>query len=52
MLPLEQLNWWKFAHTKIIYDFGEVICVWITHPFPNFNGTTIEVWEWISNDEK
>ena len=21
----------------------------ITHPFPNFNGCTIEVWEWISN---
>ena len=21
----------------------------ITDPFPNFNGTTIEVWEWISN---
>ena len=25
--------------------------VWdvITYPFPNFNGATIEVWEWISN---
>ena len=25
--------------------------VWdeITYPFPNFNGTTVEVWEWISN---
>ena len=25
--------------------------VWdeITYPFPNFNGCTIEVWEWISN---
>ena len=25
--------------------------VWdqITHPFPNINGTTIEIWEWISN---
>ena len=21
----------------------------ITYPFPNFNGSTIEVWEWISN---
>ena len=21
----------------------------ITYPFPNFNGCTIEVWEWISN---
>ena len=25
--------------------------VWdeITYPFPNFNGCTVEVWEWISN---
>ena len=25
--------------------------VWdeITHPLPNFNGATVEVWEWISN---
>ena len=25
--------------------------VWneITNPFPNFNGATVEVWEWISN---
>ena len=21
----------------------------ITYPFPNFNGPTVEVWEWISN---
>ena len=21
----------------------------ITYPFPNFNGCTVEVWEWISN---
>ena len=21
----------------------------ITHPFPNFNGATVEVWEWIRN---
>ena len=21
----------------------------ITHPYPNFNGATIKVWEWISN---
>ena len=25
------------------------VCDEITHPFPNFNGTAIEVWEWISN---
>ena len=25
--------------------------VWdvITYPFPNFNGCTVEAWEWISN---
>ena len=25
--------------------------VWgeITYPFPNFNGSTVEVWEWMSN---
>ena len=25
--------------------------VWgeINYPFPNFNGTAVEVWEWISN---
>ena len=25
--------------------------VWddITYPFPHFNGSTVEVWEWISN---
>ena len=21
----------------------------IPYPFPNFNGVTVEVWEWISN---
>ena len=21
----------------------------ITYPFPNFNGATVDVWEWISN---
>ena len=21
----------------------------ITYPFPNFSGSTVEVWEWISN---
>ena len=25
------------------------MCYEITYPFPNFNGVTIEVWEWISN---
>ena len=26
-----------------------VKCDEITYPFPNFNGCTVEVWEWISN---
>ena len=21
----------------------------ITYPFPNFNGATVEIWEWTSN---
>ena len=25
------------------------VCDEITYPYPNFNGATIEVWEWISN---
>ena len=25
------------------------MCDEITYPFPNFNGGTVEVWEWISN---
>ena len=25
------------------------ICDEIIHPFPNSNGCTVEVWEWISN---
>ena len=27
---------------------GEVLDE-ITHPFPNFNGAAVEVWEWLSN---
>ena len=25
------------------------MCGEITYPFPNFNGATVEVWEWVSN---
>ena len=25
------------------------VCDNITYPFPNFNGATVEVWEWICN---
>ena len=30
---------------------GNLPVIWITYPFgfPNFNGTAIDVWEWISN---
>ena len=31
----------NYIHYKV---WGE-----ITYPFPNFNGATVEVWEWISN---
>ena len=31
----------NYIHCKV---WGE-----ITYPFPNFNGSTIEVWEWMSN---
>ena len=31
--------------------YGMKLLVWdeITYPFLNFNGATVEVWEWISN---
>ena len=31
----------KYIHYKLYNE--------ITHPFPNFNGATVEVLEWISN---
>ena len=39
----EEIPAWKSNH---IHDK-----VWseITYPFPNFNGITVEIWEWISN---
>ena len=33
--------WYKYISSKVWVE--------ITFPFPNFNGCTIEVWEWISN---
>ena len=44
------LTWFNFntlawVNTHIhSEEWGEII-----HPFPNFNGGTIGVWEWISN---
>ena len=43
MAPLALIPAWVNNYTHYT--------VWdeITYPFPNFNGSTIEVWEWISN---
>ena len=38
--------------TKVTVSWNYIHCiVWdeITYPFQNFNGYTVEVWEWISN---
>ena len=53
---------WPVSCRDPIYQHGSTLItawisnhtpckVWdeITYPFPNFNGATIEVWEWISN---
>ena len=44
------LTWIKF-HPNIDMQLHPLYRVWdeITYPFPNFNGTTVEAWEWISN---
>ena len=34
---------WKTDY--ILYKVGDEI----TYPFPNFNGATIEIWEWMGN---
>ena len=31
------------------YNIDYIVWDDITHPFPNFKGCTVEVWEWISN---
>ena len=42
-----------FTFVSKFYNFKSqprvVICLEVTYPFPNFNGNTVEVWEWISN---
>ena len=40
-LPLISVWMSNYSHYKLWNE--------ITHPFPNFNGYTVEVWEWISN---
>ena len=54
-----QPSWWRIWH--ITWHGLTLIPAWIsnyiqskmwdkiTHPFLNFNGTTVEVWQWISN---
>ena len=39
--PLQNVRWNYYIHYKV---WAEII-----HPFPNFNGCTVEVWEWINN---
>ena len=49
----------QFAFATIgLYQHGlSLITAWlhykvsgeITHPFPNFNGAVVDVWEWITN---
>ena len=50
------LQCWNILLTRINFNVAWITNyihynVWdeITYPFPNFNGTTIEVWKWISN---
>ena len=35
--------------SKISYHIPSKVWIEITYPFPNFNGATVEVWEWIYN---
>ena len=32
----------NYIHYKVLDE--------ITYPFPKFNGATVEIWEWISNN--
>ena len=57
LYTMEQLAWWTWM--SFSYGFDNVLQdkinnhilykVWvgIIYPFPNFNGPTVEVWEWI-----
>ena len=38
-----------FLRRQVIRSFSWYWQYQITYPFPNFNGCTVEVWEWISN---
>ena len=43
------LTWINFNLTRISNYIHWNMWDEITYPFPNFNGVTVEVWEWISN---
>ena len=43
------LTWINFNSTWIINHMPSKMLDEIIYPFPNFNGTTVEVWKWISN---
>ena len=49
--PLLQ-TWINFNPSMDKYTSNHLLSnMWdkITYPFPNFNGCTVEIWEWISN---
>ena len=43
------LAWSNFNPTVENKYIHYIVRGGITNPFPNFNGTTVEVWEWIDN---
>ena len=43
------LTWTNFIPSIISKQMPSKVWGEITYPFPNFNGKSIEVWEWIIN---
>ena len=43
------LTWIDLSPAWISIYIHDKLWDGITYPFPNFNGATIEVWEWLSN---
>ena len=49
---LLRMVWWRLHRSFQVHAHNHMPCkVWdeITYPFSNFNGCTVEVWEWMSN---
>ena len=42
-------TWIDFIPAWMNYYIHQNVWDEITYPFPNFNGFTVEVWQWISN---